>query len=176
MTANIVLLGLFIALILAIVVGVLLLRSQRQRQLPDKQPMPRTTPPTIDPLLHDDTLSSLPASGAEAAQVSIVAGAQPQTYVLQPGRALIVGRQSRHDISLRNHRVSREHARLLLVSGVVQLTDLGSTNGTFVKEDKRRLVPQEIELLAPGDVFWIGPDVKFSVNLPPEPPLPKKQL
>ncbi len=130
----------------------------------------------MDPLLHDDTLSSLPASGAEAFQVSIVAGVPRQTYVLQPGRALIIGRQSRHGISLRNHRVSREHARLLLVSGVVQLTDLGSTNGTFVKEEKRRLVPQEIELLAPGDVFWIGPDVKLSVDLPQEPALPKKLL
>lgn len=168
MTEKIVLLGLLVALMLVIVVSVLLIQRRRQRRLPDEQPLPQTAPPAMNTLLHDDTLASLPASEVAAARVSIVAGAPRQTYVLQSGRALVIGRQSRHGISLRNHRVSREHARLMLVNGAVQLTDLGSTNGTFVKADKRRLAPQEIELLAPGDVFWIGPDVQLSVDLPQE--------
>jgi hypothetical protein len=100
-----------------------------------------------------------------------VSDSRPHCYVRLSDQALGVSAptaQTRHGISLQNHRVSREHARLVLVNSAVQLTDLGSTNGTFVKEDKRRLAPHAPELLASGDVFWIGQDVKLSVDVPQE--------
>jgi hypothetical protein len=189
MIANVLVLGLVIVLALLLALGlalaaVVLLRQQRQEQqrLPHEQPMSRSAAPALHPLLHDQTLISVAGIAAASdgrsgavGQVSVVVGAPRQTHALQPGRPLIIGRQWRHGISLRNDRVSRVHARLVLVNGAVQLTDLGSTNGTFVQEDKRRLAPHTPELLAPGEVFWIGPDVKFSVDPAQELAAPKKR-
>jgi pSer/pThr/pTyr-binding forkhead associated (FHA) protein len=69
---------------------------------------------------------------------------------------------------LKSDRVSRDHARLLLLQGgQLQISDLGSTNGTFVGRDRRRLAPNAPELLAPGEPFWIGPEVKLVVGAAP---------
>jgi pSer/pThr/pTyr-binding forkhead associated (FHA) protein len=87
-----------------------------------------------------------------------------KSFKLQQGRQCTVGREPLHDISLGNHQVSRNHARLTLVAGGVELTDLGSANGTFVGEQKRRLEPDQPRVVAFGDVFWIGPEIKLCVE------------
>jgi hypothetical protein len=184
MMASALILGFMIALGLALTAGLLLWKQRReQSRLPYPPSISRTAAPGLNPLLHDETMASAAQSGVASAggpdgvsRVSIVAGAPRQTHALQPGRPLLIGRKSRHGISLTNHRVSREHARLVLVGGAVQLTDLGSTNGTFVNEDKRRLSPHAPELLRPGQVFWIGPDVKLTVDAPQELASPNRQV
>ncbi len=183
MMASALILGFVIALGLAFT-AVLLLWKQRREQsrLPYPPSISRTAAPGLNPLLHDETMASAAAREAASGgrpdmigRVSVVAGAPRQTHALPPGRPLIIGRKSRHGISLANHRVSREHARLVLVGGAVQLTDLGSTNGTFVNEDKRRLSPHAPELLRPGQVFWIGPDVKLTVDASQDLSSPRRQ-
>lgn len=53
--------------------------------------------------------------------------------------------------------VSRKHARITLRDdGTWGVTDLGSTNGTFVGPDSTRLTPQAETALAPGDAIKIG--------------------
>jgi pSer/pThr/pTyr-binding forkhead associated (FHA) protein len=51
-------------------------------------------------------------------------------------------------------KVSRSHAELRLLAGVLEVADLGSTNGTFVNGD--RLKPHEPRPLHPGDEVCFG--------------------
>ncbi len=95
-----------------------------------------------------------------------------------------------------HHAVSRDHARLVFINGAVQITDLGSLNGTFIGKQqqrrgllwrlllqirtggtlagkqKQRLAPHTPALLAPGEVFWIGPDIQFIMDAAPRAPNP----
>ena len=64
--------------------------------------------------------------GGEASQLA------GQTYLLQPTNS--IGREPQNTIALDEPFVSARHAELTLRGGVWQLTDYGSTNGTFVNE------------------------------------------
>jgi hypothetical protein len=178
------LIGTFILLLLLAALAVLAFKRRRRRAaLPaQQQPTPGHAAPSANPLLHDATLLGpnigQPAHERRAGavgQISVVVGAPQQTYTLYAGRPALVGRHSGHEIALKNQRVSRDHARLVLVQdGRVQISDLGSRNGTFVRQDKRRLAPNTHELLAPGEQFWIGPDVKLVVGAAQEAGSPEK--
>ncbi len=75
-------------------------------------------------------------------------GGLGEIFPLRPGENT-VGREA-GDVTFPGDRyVSARHARLLVAEGGVTLTDLGSSNGTFVKV----LGPVE---LAPGDQLLVG--------------------
>lgn len=88
----------------------------------------------------------------------------PTPYLTDPsghehllrGETTTIGRAVECDIVITSKRVSREHARLLREGRRVMLEDLGSTNGTFLN-DERLLEPLE---LRDGDTVGVG-DVKF---------------
>lgn len=67
------------------------------------------------------------------------------------GFPVVVGRRESCDIVLTDSSISRRHARLEFVSGIWLLTDLGSTNGTFV--NGIRVNKKELE---PGDTIKFG--------------------
>ena len=73
---------------------------------------------------------------------------------------ITVGRSSRNDLVLFNKLVSRQHAQLYYSStlNTCCLIDLGSTNGTFLNND--RLVAHETHQLTDGDEISFGPDTK----------------
>jgi hypothetical protein len=68
--------------------------------------------------------------------------------------AIALGRGKENDIVLLEHGVSRQHACIHKVSQGWMLTDLGSTNGTFV--NGQRIPAHEAYLLCPGDRVAIG--------------------
>jgi DNA-binding response OmpR family regulator len=72
-----------------------------------------------------------------------------------------IGRAVENDIVITSRRVSREHARLQRQGRRVVLSDLGSTNGTFLN-DERVLSPAE---LRDGDRISIG-DVELTFHDP----------
>ena len=51
------------------------------------------------------------------------------------GEGLVIGRDFECDIVLLHLSVSRRHARLVLADNILQIEDLGSTNGTAVDGD-----------------------------------------
>jgi serine/threonine protein kinase len=72
-----------------------------------------------------------------------------------------LGRVPDNDIALRDNEVSRYHARIYCEAAGWFITDLGSTNGTFVNE--RRLTPRAAYPLAPGDTLRLGSTTVFQV-------------
>jgi serine/threonine protein kinase len=69
--------------------------------------------------------------------------------------SIVVGRAETCDLPLAAPGISRQHARLEKTDSGWQVTDLGSTNGTFLAESK--LLPDIPEPWDSGQVFRIGP-------------------
>ena len=77
-----------------------------------------------------------------------------------PSTAAVIGRSSEAAITVPNNSVSSRHAQIGMEQGRPMLTDLGSTNGTFVNGR-----PAENTPLADGDVVQFGGSV-FRVHKP----------
>ncbi len=77
-------------------------------------------------------------------------------------RDLIIGRRHDCDVQITEETVSRQHARLSIKEGAVWLTDLGSSNGTFLMGERLSAqVPKSVPL---GQDFSIGNTV-FRVTM-----------
>ncbi|HWE23360.1 MAG TPA: sigma 54-interacting transcriptional regulator [Myxococcales bacterium] len=74
-------------------------------------------------------------------------------HALPERGSVVIGRSKQSDVRLEDSSVSRRHA-VLHVDPVLRLEDLGSANGTHVRE--RLLRPKEIVELQPGDVVEVG--------------------
>ena len=76
-------------------------------------------------------------------------------------RMIFVGRSANNDIVLLNKMVSKLHAYFCQVpgSGVIQLVDMTSTNGTFLNGD--RLSPSVKTNLDDADVISFGPETEL---------------
>jgi pSer/pThr/pTyr-binding forkhead associated (FHA) protein len=57
-------------------------------------------------------------------------------FPLRVDKEVLIGRSSELDMVLVEDMVSRKHAKIALQSGKVTISDLGSTNGTFVNGEK----------------------------------------
>ncbi|MDQ7025183.1 MAG: FHA domain-containing protein [Anaerolineae bacterium] len=56
-------------------------------------------------------------------------------YVLTEGATVIIGRSSNNDIQIAEQHVSRQHTVIQYREGVFMISDLGSSNGTFVNNN-----------------------------------------
>jgi len=84
-----------------------------------------------------------------------------------------IGRAVENDIVITSRRVSREHARLMRRGWRVILEDLGSTNGTFLN-DERALNPVELrddDRIGIGDVTFVFHDPAITIRETPFPEL-----
>lgn len=86
----------------------------------DREPRPRTTPPAApDPR---EAVLRLSTPGERVRQIR-----------LGPGQTLVIGRSSAADLKLRDAALSRTHLKVQLGPSGVIATDLGSTNGSFLR-------------------------------------------
>lgn len=72
-----------------------------------------------------------------------------------------IGRAEGNDLVINDAGISRRHALLTFFSGVAQVTDYGSANGTFVNGQ----AIQGNATLKHGDVLTLGPTCKIRVSL-----------
>lgn len=83
--------------------------------------------------------------------LGVSAAGRTLTLTLGDGMpAAVVGRSSHAEVGLLDPEVSRRHARLEFARGVVYLTDLGSSNGTFL--NGKRIKNEGIEVRAGDDI------------------------
>ncbi|WP_394831880.1 sigma 54-interacting transcriptional regulator [Pendulispora rubella] len=75
-------------------------------------------------------------------------------YVLPESGSLSVGRSEKSDVRIEDESISRKHARLHLGTGMVEIEDRGSVNGTRVRGERLAL-GQRVRIL-PGEAFHIG--------------------
>lgn len=103
--------------------------------------------------------SEHPLSREEAAHIEGLSGyalvvergpRSGMTYRLTPGNTT-VGRHPESDIFLNDVTVSRHHCRFLVTDESVAVEDSGSTNGTYVNDERI-----DKAVLTPGDEVMVG--------------------
>lgn len=103
--------------------------------------------------------------GSAARLEGMPGSAARRVYALRDGQSVILGRNGECDICLEGIRgVSGRHCRVSMSGGELYISDLGSTNGTYV--EGRRLNPQQSVLLTDGSVICLGSrDCAFRLTL-----------
>jgi len=79
-------------------------------------------------------------------------------YVLTVGATATIGRSSNNDIQIAEQHVSRQHAVITYRDGVFMVTDLGSSNGTFVNDTQ---IDEPFPLFADDVIRLYVPIIKF---------------
>ena len=104
-------------------------------------------------------------SAHAAAPVGLAGPAKGLIYTLHPNSASNIGRSNTCAVCVGNTAgVSRIHCALRPLAGGVELTDLGSTYGTFLADGKQ-LPPNFPATLRNGDRFYLGsPNVMFRLE------------
>ncbi len=118
------------------------------------------TRPEADTASEDDTTVTPRRRRSDPGpEANIILIAHPQNQMLgtrfrfRPGSTVVLGRAKTVDISLPEvSSLSRRHARLTYRVETVTLEDMGSTNGTFVNDQR---IEQPV-VLRSGDRFQIG--------------------
>jgi two-component system, cell cycle response regulator len=87
---------------------------------------------------------------ADACLVVIYGQSTGTKYTLKPGE-YVIGRSSQAQLQIDHESVSRRHARIQLTDSGVVLSDLGSTNGTYVNDE-----PISERTLTHGDLLKVG--------------------
>ncbi len=87
-------------------------------------------------------------------QIQVDSPDKPTFFVLISKPRLMVGRDPDNDIVLEDGKASRHHARIEFFNGNYQITDLNSTNGTFLSE--KRLISGVPEVWDYGKNLRIG--------------------
>ena len=87
---------------------------------------------------------------ADACLVVIYGQALGHRFAVKPGE-LLIGRSSQAQIQIDHESVSRRHARVCVTEETIDITDLGSTNGTYVNDE-----PIESKKLLNGDLIKVG--------------------
>jgi len=90
-------------------------------------------------------------------QLVMHSGPTPGKTFLLEGDVLTIGREVSNAIPINDAEISRKHSQLVLQGGKYVLTDLGSTNGTFV--NGQRLTGQHV--LQPGEVISLGEQISL---------------
>lgn len=87
-------------------------------------------------------------------------------YNLENGATVTIGRSPVNDICLNDATASGQHAKIVTIMNMSYIQDLGSTNGTFVNDQK---VKQRI--LKPNDIVSIGShEIMFFSDQPQQAP------
>ena len=91
-------------------------------------------------------------AGDDRAHYLVVVEGAERGRRIELASSLVIGREEPAAVVLADSEVSRKHCKAALIMGEVFLTDLGSSNGTFV--GGQRISGSRI--IAPGERFTIG--------------------
>ena len=117
-------------------------------------------------MLLSDAIKSVEANAPHKKQTAVLRSLKPGTardIRLTDGSLLIGKKKSRTDVCISHHTISRIHARVEKKDGGYFITDLNSTNGTFVNGEQ--LSPNETRPLNGGDQVQLA-DLKYVLVVP----------
>lgn len=92
-------------------------------------------------------------------------GETVKEYQLHPDRSITIGRKESNDVVIPNLGVSGAHARIDAIAQQFTLTDVGSTNGTFVNKElitTRILQDKDVILVGKHELIFDCSDVENS--------------
>lgn len=87
----------------------------------------------------------------------VMAGVERE-YVFTEGATATIGRSASNDIQIAEQFVSRQHAVIQYREGIFMISDLGSSNGTFVNEKR---ITDPFPLFAGDAIRLYGPTLTF---------------
>jgi len=90
-------------------------------------------------------------------QLVMHSGPTPGKIFPLDGDLLTIGREADNNIAINDAEVSRKHTQFVFQGGKFIVTDLGSTNGTFI--NGQRLTGQHI--LQPGEIISLGEQINL---------------
>jgi hypothetical protein len=105
-------------------------------------------------------LADLPAPAD--LHLSVDTGSTRQCYGLTAGDTLI-GRSPHCTIVVEHSQIAPIHARLSVTDNRCTISDMGSTTGTFLGTQRRRLTPEQAVEIAEGVAVRLGEDVQLQV-------------
>ncbi len=117
-----------------------------------RRPKSSQQPPTNPTAFEPPRYPPKPRAGRPGACLVVIYGPDLGHRATLEGRAFEIGRSQRCDLPIEQESVSRHHARVVYANGAHVVEDLGSTNGTFVRDKK--IVGRAA--LAHGDQIKIG--------------------
>ncbi|MCC6747219.1 MAG: sigma 54-interacting transcriptional regulator [Deltaproteobacteria bacterium] len=115
--------------------------------------------------IPDDLLGLLEQARSHEGATSLVIYHRDGAQVvgLSPGLGKIVGREPPADVPIRDHSLSRQHARFEVIDGELWIEDLGSTNGTWINGAR-----VSRSRARPGDELMLGSVVVLVHALSPK--------
>ncbi|TAE17614.1 MAG: FHA domain-containing protein [Bacteroidetes bacterium] len=114
--------------------------------------------PTVVPASKFDMKNTIISGGGGSPVLLVSAGSFSNNYYLNKP-TLTVGRAANNDIVIPEQTVSNHHATITIENGSFFLSDLGSTNGTFVNGSR-----VDRKLLKAGDIIKFGAaNCKFEI-------------
>lgn len=122
-------------------------KNKNQTIVVEKQNFYNGSPDIIS---EQDTMTRLNQGPVQATLVNKMGIKEGEKFPLGK-RGLVIGRRKTNDICLEDENVSRAHAAIDYVAGNYYVTDLGSTNGTFVNGTRINKVK-----IKQGDLIKIG--------------------
>jgi pSer/pThr/pTyr-binding forkhead associated (FHA) protein len=111
----------------------------------------------IGTLKHEDPCHYFGGKMAAQYQLVMHSGPTPGKIFPMEGDVITIGREAGNGIIINDAEVSRKHTQFVFQGGKYIVTDLGSTNGTFV--NGQRLTGQHI--LQPGEVISLGEQINL---------------
>ncbi|MDO1446954.1 FHA domain-containing protein [Rhodocytophaga aerolata] len=125
----------------------------REAEIKERQAQPEVKPVSkpINQAPPKDLKRTMVAGGIATPAIQVTAGTFAQNFALD--RPLLsIGRAAGNDIVIPEATVSGKHATITQEGGQFYITDLGSTNGTFIHTTRI----QGKHLLKPGDTIRMG--------------------
>jgi type II secretory pathway predicted ATPase ExeA len=126
-------------------------RQAGRATAPQRAPAPAHAPAPARPLPGAQQGPPRPTEASSLGRLVIAVDGEAQGEVAIDKDRLMIGRDGDNDVPLKADYVSRHHAQVTVEKGACWITDLNSTNGTFVngKRIKKRI-------LRDGDTVQIG--------------------
>ena len=125
---------------------------------------------SVEPQLEATELDGVPRAKAAAARLTVLTGPQEGAQFLIVTGETTVGRDRSNRIELHDGSVSRRHAIIRPVTGALEITDLGSANGTRRHEEsgnRRARVDRTLRLTRTTVVHFGSVTTRIDIGPPP---------